>query len=179
MTGLVDYCRVLLKLKAIGSSVQLPYRNPRAAKQVKFGKNVKIRKHAWFSLTPDCEVSIGDNTRIGRYFAVSGVGSSITIENDVLMSERVFITESHHDFEDISRPVQSTSVSGGPVFIGAESWIGIGVCIMPNVRIGKHCVIGANSTVTKDIPDYCIAAGSPAVVRKRYDFDKKSWVPAS
>jgi len=176
MPALVDYCRVFFKLKSLGSRVDLPYRNPRAAKNIQFGTNVVIRKHAWFTLKPQCQVSIGDNTRIGRHFAVSGVGSSITIANDVLISERVFITESHHDFEDISQPVQAHSVSAGPVSIGAETWIGIGVCIMPNVSIGKHCVIGANSTVTKDIPDYSIAAGSPAVVRKRYDFEQEAWV---
>ncbi len=171
-----EYLRFLYNLRQLQSKVELPVRNIRAANRVKFGRNVRIRKHSWFSLTPQCNVSIGDNTRIGRYFVVSGVGSSITIENDVLMSERVFITESNHDFEDIEKPVQSSSVSGGPVVIGAETWIGIGVCILPNVRIGKHCVIGANSTVTKDIPDYSVAAGSPAVVRKRYDFDRAGWI---
>jgi carbonic anhydrase/acetyltransferase-like protein (isoleucine patch superfamily) len=36
-----------------------------------------------------------------------------------------------------------------------------------NVYIGKHCVIGANSVVTKDVPDYCVAVGSPARVIKK------------
>ena len=43
---------------------------------------------------------------------------------------------------------------------------GINVVIVGNVKIGKHCVIGANSVVTKDIPDYCVAVGSPARVIK-------------
>jgi acetyltransferase-like isoleucine patch superfamily enzyme len=37
-------------------------------------------------------------------------------------------------------------------------------------------VVGANSVVTKDIPDYCVAVGIPARIIKRYDFDKKEWV---
>lgn len=176
MASALQYWKFYRNLQRQGSRVDFPIRNIRAANNVEFGRNVRIRKHAWFSLTPGCKVSIGDNTRIGRYFVLSGVGSSITIENDVLMSERVFITESNHDFEDVTRKVQDSSVSAGPVFIGAETWIGIGVCILPNVRIGKHCVIGANSTVTRDIPDYSIAAGSPARVRKRYDFSSASWV---
>ncbi len=163
-------------MRRLQSRVDLPVRNIRAANNVRFGRHVRIRKHAWFSLTPDCQVSIGDNTRIGRYFILSGVGSSITIEPNVLMSERVFITESNHSFEAIDKPVQDSSFSAGPVLIGADSWIGIGVCILPNVRIGKHCVIGANSTVTRDIPDYSIAAGSPAKIRKRYDFEQQAWI---
>jgi serine acetyltransferase len=43
------------------------------------------------------------------------------------------------------------------------------------VHIGRHCVIGANSTVTRDIPDYCVAVGSPARVVKVYDFREKRW----
>lgn len=40
--------------------------------------------------------------------------------------------------------------------------------ILPGVKIGKGCTIGAGSVVTKDIPDYCLAAGNPAVVKKVY-----------
>jgi len=43
-------------------------------------------------------------------------------------------------------------------------------------HIGHNCVIGANSVVTSDIPDYCVAVGIPAKVIKKYDFKKKSWI---
>lgn len=58
-------------------------------------------------------------------------------------------------------------VGGGTVRIGKGSYIGINVVIVGNVRIGKHSVIGANSVVTKDVPEYCVAVGSPAKVIKR------------
>ena len=48
------------------------------------------------------------------------------------------------------------------------------MCIL-GASVGKHCVIGANSVVTKDIPDYCVAVGSPAVVVKRYNTINKKW----
>ena len=47
---------------------------------------------------------------------------------------------------------------------------------MIGAKIRKHCVIGANSVVTKDIPDYCVAVGIPSKVIKRYDFEKKQWI---
>ena len=56
--------------------------------------------------------------------------------------------------------------NGQKVFIGEGSYIGINAVIVGNVRIGKHCVVGANSVVTKDVPDYCVAVGSPARVIK-------------
>lgn len=51
--------------------------------------------------------------------------------------------------------------------IGDGSYIGINAIIVGNVKIGKYCVIGANSVVTKDIPDYSVAVGSPAKIIKR------------
>ena len=59
--------------------------------------------------------------------------------------------------------------------IGDDSWIGENVCII-GASIGRHCVIGANAVVTKEIPDYCVAVGNPARVIKRYDFEQKDWV---
>ena len=49
---------------------------------------------------------------------------------------------------------------------GKNVYIGINTVIVGNMKIEKHCVIGANSVVTKDVPDYCMAAGSPARVIK-------------
>lgn len=62
------------------------------------------------------------------------------------------------------------------VFIGDGSWIGTNVVVVGNVHIGKHCVIGANSVVTKNIPDYSIAVGVPAKVVKKYDFIENKWI---
>ena len=61
------------------------------------------------------------------------------------------------------------------VIIDEGTWIGTKTTIIGNVHIGKHCVIGANSVVTKDIPDYCVAAGIPAKIIKRYNFETNCW----
>ena len=49
------------------------------------------------------------------------------------------------------------------------------MCII-GASVGRHCVIGANAVVTKDIPDYSVAVGSPARVIKSYDFTTGKWV---
>ena len=59
--------------------------------------------------------------------------------------------------------------------IGKGSWIGTHVAIIGDVHVGKHCVIGANSVVTKDVPDYSVAIGIPAKVIKKYNFEIKKW----
>jgi sugar O-acyltransferase (sialic acid O-acetyltransferase NeuD family) len=55
----------------------------------------------------------------------------------------------------------------GNVTVGEGTWIGAGTIIIPGVRIGKWCIIGAGSVVTKDIPDYVLAAGNRCKVIKQ------------
>jgi acetyltransferase-like isoleucine patch superfamily enzyme len=61
------------------------------------------------------------------------------------------------------------------VRIGDGSWLGHGTVVLPGVTIGRHVVIGANSVVTDDIPDRCVAAGSPARVIRRW-VEGRGWV---
>ena len=60
----------------------------------------------------------------------------------------------------------------GDTIIGNDVWIGQNVTIMPGVHIGDGAIIGANSTVSKDIPPYAIAVGNPCVVKKKRFDDK-------
>lgn len=57
----------------------------------------------------------------------------------------------------------------GRIKIGNNVYIGFGAFIMPGVTIGNNCIIGANSMVTKDIPDNSVAVGMPAKVIKNID----------
>jgi acetyltransferase-like isoleucine patch superfamily enzyme len=50
------------------------------------------------------------------------------------------------------------------VRIGDGSWLGYGTVVLPGTTIGRHVVIGANSVVRGEIPDFCVAAGNPARV---------------
>ncbi|RME86342.1 MAG: acetyltransferase, partial [Zetaproteobacteria bacterium] len=54
-----------------------------------------------------------------------------------------------------------------PVRIGAFSWIGANVTILPGVSIGKGCIVGAGSVVTRSIPDWHVAYGVPCRPRKK------------
>ena len=91
----------------------------------------------------------------------------------------IFIADHNHQYEDPSKPIYMQGVKfskSDRVEISDDTWIGAKVAICGNIRIGKHCVIGANSVVTKDVPDYSVAAGIPAKVIKKYDFEKKEWI---
>lgn len=100
----------------------------------------------------------------------------IIIERNVLTASNVYITDNSHGYEDITKPIfnQPLSVSSS-IKIGENTWLGENVCIIKS-NVGKNCVIGANSVVTHDIPDYCVAVGCPAKIIKRYDVVKGVWL---
>ena len=110
-------------------------------------------------------VKIGRSSEIGERCRIS-IANSLEIGEKVLLSPNVYITD--HEYRSIDIPVidQGIVQRGQRVSIGEGSYIGINAVIVGNVKIGKHCVIGANSVVTKDVPDYCVAVGSPARVIK-------------
>jgi len=123
----------------------------------------------------------GSNVEINDYVHIAA-RQSITIGNEVLIASRVFISDLNHgnykglnQDSPLSTP-KSRNLSTLPIQIKDNVWIGEGVCVMAGVTIGFGSVIGALSVVTKDIPDYCIAVGSPARVVKRYDFNKGEWM---
>ena len=119
-------------------------------------------------------VSIGDRCLIGRGSGIVG-HFSIEIGNDVWTGHHVYITDQNHGYDDVTRPISQQSQPERPVVIGDGSWLGHGAVVLPGVTIGKHVVIGANSVVTKDIPDFSVAVGSPARVIRQYD-ETLGWV---
>jgi ankyrin len=69
-----------------------------------------------------------------------------------------------HTNRDPTLPVGRQAAPEREVVIGARSWLATGVVITPGVTIGEGVSIGANSVVTHDLPDRCIAVGAPARV---------------
>ena len=118
-------------------------------------------------------VTIGDRCLIGRGSGIVG-HFSIEIGNDVWRGHNVYITDQNHGYEDDSRPISQQSQPERAVKIGDGSWLGYGSVVLPGVTIGEHCVIGANSVVTRDVPSFSVAVGVPARVIKKYV--DNSWV---
>lgn len=113
-------------------------------------------------------VRIGQGSEIGERCRIS-IANSLNIGEKVLLSPNIYITDCDHEYRNLKIPVidQGVVQKGQTVTIGDSSYIGINAVIVGNVKIGKHCVIGANSVVTKNVPDYCVAVGSPAKVIKK------------
>lgn len=90
--------------------------------------------------------------------------SLVVIGDRVQFGPNVSIYTAGHDTSILSR--RKFVEFGHPVFIGDDCWIGGNVTILPGVTIGEGCTIGAGSVVTKDIPPFSVAVGSPCKVRK-------------
>ena len=99
------------------------------------------------------------------------------IGKKVLLSPNVYVTDCDHEYRNIDVPVidQGIVPKANRVIIDEGAYIGINSVVIGNVHIGKHSVIGANSVVTGDVPDYCVAVGSPARIVKRYDAERGGW----
>lgn len=171
------YYNVKLNKLGHGSMIQKPLRI--YGKNISIGERTVVQYKTWLEARPltgeaKAELIIGDGCAIGHFNEIYST-KSIIIEDKVLTADRVYISDNLHGYENtevavIDQPIKQVN----PVRIGEGSWLGAGVCVI-GASIGKHCVIGANAVVTKDIPDFCVAVGIPAKIIKRYNFDTKSW----
>jgi acetyltransferase-like isoleucine patch superfamily enzyme len=119
-------------------------------------------------------LKIGSRTLIGNHAHIVAT-RRVEFGTGVLTADRLFVSDNRHTFEDPDTPVRDqglTQLAG--VHIGDGSWLGENVCVS-GASIGRQCVIAANSVVTSDIPDLCVAAGAPACIIKRYCPKREGW----
>lgn len=167
-------------LKSLIGFIQVKRFQVQAGKNIYIGKKCGIKGGKNISLEDSAVVRpytkiwsgggtirIGKGSEIGERCRIS-IANSLKIGEKVLLSPNIYITDCDHEYRNIDIPIidQGIVQKSQTVSIGDGSYIGINTVIVGNVKIGKHCVIGANSVVTKDVPDYCVAVGSPAGVIK-------------
>ena len=110
-------------------------------------------------------VTIGKNVTVMNGVLMMSAGG-ITIEDNVMIAANVQLISNNHD------PYDRYVITCKPILIKEGTWIGAGATILPGVTIGKYAIIGANSIVNKNIPDYGVAVGSPAKVIKYLEKEK-------
>lgn len=145
---------------------------------IELGDRVMIREGAY--LCANCKKAshptlvISNGANIGHYAHIVA-NHEVVINTNVLIADKVFISDCSHNYENIEMPIIFQGVKDiKAVHIGEGSWIGDNVSII-GADIGEHSVIGANSVVTKDVPAYSVAVGCPAKVIKYYDFSENKW----
>jgi acetyltransferase-like isoleucine patch superfamily enzyme len=146
-------------------------------KNVSIGDYTEIQSHTilgcWVRFGqqefPNASITIGNHCVIGEYNHITAC-NKITIGDGLLTGRYVIISDNSHgglsreeaDIEPIKRALKSK----GEVVIGNNVWLGDKVAVLAGVHIGNNVIVAANSVVTKDIPDNCMAAGTPATIIK-------------
>jgi len=158
------------------SMLQQPYALLMGEPAIAVGSDTLISPGATLAASPEFgwTPSDGPMIRIGsRVWAARGLTviahRSIEIGDDVWFGPGVYLTDASHDSSNPEVPIGVAMEPALPVRIGNESWLGTGVVVVPGVTIGKRVVVGANSVVTSDLPDNCVAVGSPAKVVRQLD----------
>ena len=152
------------------SVIQLParFKNPH---RIAIGSGVFVGAGAWLQvLDADGGVAleIGDGASIAEGCVLSTAGS-VRLGTKVSFARNVYVADHSHRYEDTTRPSLEQGITDvQPVAIGDWAWLGENVMVMPGVRIGRGAVIAANSVVSRDIPDFSVAAGAPARIVRRF-----------
>ena len=116
------------------------------------------------------QVDIGSNSSVQAYAILVGYGEpgSITIGNGVRIAPQAMLIAANHVFSDSKTPIYLQGMEPMPIVIEDDVWLGGRVIVTAGVRIGRGCVVGAGSVVTKNLPPWSVAVGAPArIIRYR------------
>ena len=137
---------------------------------IKIGNNCRFSSSSYTNfrgINHPCIIQTGTKSAsitIGDECCFSGISivcnNSITIEDNCAFGANASIGD-----RDGHRKRYATEDK--KIHIGHDTWLGMNVTVLKGVTIGSNCVVGANSLVTKDIPDNVVAVGSPAKVIKQ------------
>jgi len=151
------------------STLSLPIRL-HGAEHIAIGARVFVGPSSWLEvLAPDegrsqPAIQIGDGTSIAGFCTITA-RRSVVIEPNVLIARYAYISDHTHAHAAQDLPIKEQGIADiAPVRIGEGAWLGQNVVVCPGVTIGRNAVIGANSVVKTDVPDFCVAVGAPARV---------------
>jgi acetyltransferase-like isoleucine patch superfamily enzyme len=139
------------------------------AHQMAIGTNSLVLHGTWLSVErpgwdrPAPVLRIGDRVGIRPYCMISAT-ESIVLEDDVIVGAFTSVIDSDHTFALGHPNVMHNPLETAPVRIGRGTWVAERVAVLRGADIGRCCIIGANSVVRGEIPDYSIAVGAPARV---------------
>jgi len=131
---------------------------------IKLGKRCRLGMDVELRTVEAGHIQIGEDTRLNRGCTLTSY-ARISIGDFTIIGEFVSIRDANHGLKR-GEPMRYQPHTCEPILIGRDVWIGRGSCILPGVTIGEGAVIGANSVVTRDVPDFAIAGGVPAKVIK-------------
>jgi acetyltransferase-like isoleucine patch superfamily enzyme len=166
-----------------------------------FGEKSKITGKIW--LTNPANIFIGRSCQIGPYCRIEAFSNygkvktypkiiiddtcsiqhavhiycanSVILEKGCLIASGCMITDNNHGIDPEGDHYGSQPLKARTTILREYVWLGENVSVLSGSIIGKRSIIGSNSVVIGEIPEYSIASGNPARVIRRYDFETKNW----
>lgn len=157
-------------------SLIVPPTMVRGHEHIHVGDNVVVHPGAVFSVVSEHlgakyepRLEIGDRVHIGCDMVIGCCGS-VTIQDDVLTADRVFIGDTFHQYRDPTRPIIEQGIADPrPVTIERGAFLGINCAVLPGVTVGEGACVAANAVVTRDVPPRSLVVGNPARVVRHWD----------
>jgi len=143
-------------------------------KKFKIGKNVRIFPHCRIEVYGEGELEIMSDVSIAQNVHITSAGKLIIMPG-TLITANVTITNIDHEYSDIETPILKQPFKVSDTKIGENCFIGTGAMIQAGTILGRHNIVGAHSVVKGEFPDYCVIAGSPAKIIKKYNTETKVW----
>ncbi|PRH83407.1 acyltransferase [Arenimonas caeni] len=115
----------------------------------------RVYVHGRFRVGRPANVVIGEGCSINQDVYILA-RHRIRIGDRVTLSARCMLLDSGLDLAGGHNHVD------GDIVIEDDVWVGAGAIVLPNVVLGRGCVVGAGSVVTRSVPPGCVYAGNPA-----------------
>jgi len=144
-------------------------------KNISIEDKVRIYPHIRLESYGGGYIQIKKNTSIGQNVHITCKDDALVIGENCTILGNSFITNIDHDYREIDIHVMKQKYIIHHTEIGENCFIGMSAAIQAGTVLGKQCIVGANSVVRGTFPDYCVIAGAPAKIVRRYNPDTKEW----
>lgn len=134
--------------------------------RVELGSKVRIYRDCIIETGHEGYLTVGERSNIHPRCQLNAYVAPIRIGSRVGIAPNCAFYSYNHSFEAGDLIHDQGLLSKGPIVVGDDAWLGVGVIVLSGVTIGRGAVIGAGSVVTQDVPDGAIAVGNPARVVK-------------
>jgi acetyltransferase-like isoleucine patch superfamily enzyme len=135
--------------------------------RLQIGAGALLEPNVWITMPGDARLRIGAGTFLNMGVMVASQ-QLVEIGDHCMLANGCFVSDASHRYDDLEKPIPWQGFdSKGPTRIGDNCWLGAHVVVTSGVSIGERCVIGAGSVVTRDIPPFSLAAGTPVRVLRK------------
>ena len=143
---------------------------------VRIGKRFRLYPGWRIEVLQQGLINIDEDVSAGQGLHLIALENVLHIGRGTVISADVLITNADHDYRQIGVPIYRQAMINKPTNIGDNCFIGAGAKLLAGTTLGKQCIVGANAVVKGCFPDFCVIAGNPAKIIKRFDITRQQWV---